>query len=321
MRRLIFFFLPLCAVIALLSLPSAAQLPQGDSSLFSRDARPLDINSVPVLSNLVKNGAKLYFLGERSGLQGWFIIKDGQVQMIYVTPDKKTAIIGGMFSGEGDNVTGPQIKELASINKEVGDLVNGAGRQQEDVTKAGATPGGFAAIPGGTQTEAGNLLGNKLPAVSLSPGERLLQDLKAAAGVTLGKNENAEMLIVIDPHCPHCKATWRELRKPVQEGLVEVRLLPITNNPAGDDTRAAAQLLKAANPFEAWDKYVSGDKSALAGEADNLHKQAVLSNNLLIEKWNIRSTPYIVYRAKDGRVKIVQGAPERMASVLSDLLK
>ena len=321
MIRLKFFFLPLCVILALTALPAVAQLPPPESNLFNRDVRPFDINGIPVLASLVRNGAKLYFLGERSGLQGWFIVKDGQVQMIYVAPDKQTAIIGGMFSAEGDNVTGPQIQALASVNKEVSDWVNGAGRQQDAVAKAGSTPGGFAAVPGGPQAEAGKPLSNKLPSVTLSPGERLLQDLQAAAGVTLGKNENAELLIVIDPNCPHCKATWRELRKPVQEGRVQVRLLPITNDPSGDATRAGAQLLKAANPLEAWDKYVSGDKSALAGEADSVRMQAVLSNNMLVEKWNIRSTPYIVYRAKDGRVKIVQGEPERMAAVLSDLLK
>jgi hypothetical protein len=315
-------------VLFMMAGPVRAQTVNAATGLYNPDTRPLDINSVPVLATLVKNGAKLFYMGERSGLYGWFIIKDNQIQMIYVTADKQTAIIGGMFTGEGDNVTGPQIETLANTNKEVNDLINNAGKQQEDISKAGV-PGGFAAVPGGTPSEAGQPLANKLPSVSLSPGERLLQDLQAAAGVTLGKNDQAELLVVMSPSCPHCKSTWKELRKPVEEGKVQVRLIPVIKDELkgnkdiakNEDVRAGAQLLKAANPLEAWNKYAEGDTSALAGEAEGLQVQAILSNSMLMDRWNIKSIPYMVYRAKDGRVKIVQGEPQRMAAILNDLLK
>jgi hypothetical protein len=321
MTRRKFSVLTLCFLSVLSASSVMAQTAPSGTSLFNRDVRPFDINSVPILSTLVKNGTRLYFLGERSGLQGWFIVKDGQVQMIYVTPDKQTALIGGMFSSEGDNITGPQIETLAKENKEVGDIVNGAARQQEDITRAGSAPGGVAAVPGSALADAGKSSGNTIPTVSLSPGERLLQDLQAAAGVTLGKNDNAELLLVLDPNNARCKATWRELSKPVKEGRVQVRIIPVSKDPVGDEARVGAQLLKAAAPFEAWDKYASGDTKTLAGTADSVQLAAVEANNKLLKKWNIAATPYIVYRAKDGRVKIVQGEPERMAPVLSDLPK
>jgi protein-disulfide isomerase len=293
-----------------------------DSDLFNRNAKPLDINAVPVLANIVKGGAKLFYLGERSGLHGWFIVKDGQIQMIYVTSDGQTALIGGMFTKDGVSVTEPQITNLTNTNKELAEMLNSASKQQEDVTKAGTTPGGFAAVPGNATAAAGKgLAGNLPPSVTISPGERLMQDLQAAASVKLGNNANAELLVVIDPNCPHCQATWRELREPVLANQVQVRLIPVSNNLNGESARVAGQLLQTANPFEAWDKYVGGDKKALAGEPDALHAKAVVSNRVIVDKWNISSTPYIVYRAKDGRVKIVQGQPERMAAVLTDLLK
>jgi hypothetical protein len=154
-----------------------------------------------------------------------------------------------------------------------------------------------------------------------SLGEQLLRDLQAAPGITAGVQDAPGLEFVIDPACPHCKAVWRELRQAILTNKVRVHLIPITNNPEGDDTRVGAVLLKTANPFNAWDKYVAGDASALSGEADSPGLQAVLGNNLLIEKWNIRGIPYIVYRAKDGRVKIVQGEPEKLTAILSDMMR
>ncbi len=297
-----------------------AQTPTLAPPSFDRSVTPPDINAVPILSNIVKSGAKLYYLGERSGLYGWLIVKDGQIQMIYVTADKKTALIGGMFTSEGENVTGPQIVTLAETSKEVADIISTPAKQQEDISRAGSTPGGIASVPGGNPITGGGNNVAAVPTVSLSPGERLMQDLQAAAGVTLGRNESAEIIMVLSPSCPHCKTTWRELRESVMGNRLQVRLVPVTNDPKSDETRAGAQLLKVANPLDVWDRYANGDKNALAGEPEQIRIQAVLLNNQLIEKWNIRSTPYLVYRAKDGRIKIVQGKPERMAAVLSDLL-
>lgn len=306
------------------TLSAKAQTYNITPGLFNRDAIPFDINSIPVLSALVSNGAKLYFLGERSGLQGWFIVKDGQVQMIYITPDKKTAIIGGMFTNEGENVTGPQIQALANVNKEINELITQAGKQQEDIIKAG-TEGGFAAVPGVQGSKPKEEISRNVPSVSLSPGERLMNDLRTAAGVTVGRNEKAEIIMVIGPRCPHCKATWRELKKFVDEGKVQVKLIPVINSVEtqdinqSTDVKIGANLLAAENPSNAWNLYLEGDKTALSGEPEEIKAKAVIANSMLIERWNIRSTPYMVYRAKDGRVKIVQGEPQRMAAILNDL--
>jgi len=322
MRRLMLSFLAVGCFVLFTALPVGAQTVPPSSLTFNPNTPPPDINSIPALANMVKAGAKLFYMGERSGLFGWFIIKDGQVQMVYVTSDKKTTLIGGMFTNEGDNVTGQQITTLIDTNKEVADLVNSSAKQREDVLKAGVLPGGFASVPGGPAAGAGQDSKGFVPGVALSPGERLLQDLRAAAGVELGQNENAEINIIISSDCPHCKATWRELRDAVAAHNVRVRLIPVARDPGNnEEMRLAAQLLKVVHSLEVWDKYVGGDKSVLAGEAEGVRLLAVSSNNALADKWNIKAIPYLVYRAKDGRVKIVQGKPERMAAVLSDLLR
>lgn len=278
------------------------------SGLFNRSAPPPDTNDIPVLATLVKGGAKLFYLGERSGIYGWFVMKEGQIQIIYATADKKTTLVGGMFTSDGGNVTGEQIVALSAANKEIAELINSSAKQQGDIEKAG-----------GNQTAKGS--GEGLPAVTISPGERLMQDLQGAASAVVGHNENAEILMVFSPNCPHCKSTWRELRESVAANRIQVRLIPITANLEGDDARAGAQLLSLANPMETWDKYVEGDKNALAGTPDSALVRAVIDNRKLLDRWNIRATPYLVYRAKDGRVKVVQGEPRKMGAVLADLLK
>ncbi|MFA6279414.1 MAG: hypothetical protein WC612_01295 [Bdellovibrionales bacterium] len=290
--------------------------------LFNVNAHAPDVNTTPVLANLVKSGGKLYFIGERSGMPGWFIIKDGQVQIIYLSPDRQTALIGGMFSVQGENVTTPQISALVEKNAEVKALLSGSAQQQREVYNAGA-PDGAGSVPAGEQSaEPASKNGqgiNGMPSASLSPGERLMQDLKAAAGVTVGQNESAELIMVVAPGCPNCKRTWLELRDSVKANKIQVRLIPVYNSTGGEEIRVAAQLLKTPNPLDAWNRYVDGDQTALAGEPDDMARRAVIANLNLVAKWNIQGYPYLVYRGKDGRIKIVQGKPERMAAVLTDL--
>jgi len=287
---------------------------------FNPSAHPPEINSIPVLANMVKDGAKLYYLGERSGLNGWFIIKGKQIQMIYVTQDQQTALIGGMFTAKGENITGPQIKHLAETNNDIKRLIDGTTQQQKEVTTAGSESGGVASVSGDKESSEKKTMANNLPAVTSSPGERLLQDLKAAAGVSLGASDTApELMMVAAPGCPNCKETWNELRDSVKSGKIRVRIIPVYNSLGGDESRIAGQLLRVANPLDAWDRFVSGDKTALDGTPDEAAMRAIVANLTLVSKWSIQGYPYLAYRGQDGRVKIVQGRPERMAAVLADL--
>ena len=46
---------------------------------------------------------------------------------------------------------------------------------------------------------------------------------------------------------------------------------------------------------------------------------AVRANHVVIDNWNIHDTPYLVYRAQDGKVKVVLGEPEKLTALMSDL--
>lgn len=295
-------------VLAMTIVASPFALAQNKTAAVANSAAP-DPSANPVLAQLIKGGGKAYFLGTRSGLNGWFIVKNGQVQIAYTPPDNQSILIGAMFDADGDNISGHQVKTLVETNKEVAGLLNAAVQQQQEISKAGAlTPAAASPVSGG------------MPAAALSPGERLYQQLETAPGVTVGATTAPLLLMVVDPNCPHCQATWRALRESVFKNELQIRLVPIGAENS-DNERAAAQLLHVADPLKAWDKYVSGDKSQLAGTPDAVFVKAVHDNHVLTDNWNIEATPFLVYRGKDGKVKVEQGEPDNVAAVLNDLIK
>ena len=265
-----------------------------------------DPTANPVLASLQKMGAKFFLLGTHSGMTGWFILKDGQVQIIYATPDNKSAVIGALFGENGDNITGQQIASLVQGNKEVADLISAAQKEQATIAQVGSPSAAPASSTG------------SIPSAPMSPGERLIHDLSGAAGVVLGNASSPEILMVMDPHCPYCQATWKALRDVVAKGGLHLRLIPIATLET-DNERAAAVLLGASDPLNAWDKYVSGDKAQLAGTPPAAAFLAVRANHTLTDNWKITDTPYLVYRAKDGKVKVVKGEPNDVVTVLRDL--
>lgn len=283
-------------------IPPPPSMAAALQTLFSIKEPAPDVMSVPALSNLIKGGASLYHLGQRSDMHGWLIVQDGRIQMIYLSPDKQTVLIGGMFSSQGDNVTSPQVESLLDRNGEVRAIFEGPSNQaQAQQPLPSSQP---SAQP---------------PQENLSPGERLMRDIQAASSVTLGGSTKATLYMVVAPSCPNCKSTWKELKDAVTQGRLQVHLIPAYNSEGPNERAMAARLLRVDNPLEAWNRFVDGDNQALVGQAQPQDLEAVDSNMNLISKWNIQGFPYLVYRGRDGQVKIVQGRPQRIGAVLDDL--
>ena len=280
----------------------------------------------PALANVLRQGSTAYYLGTRGGLDGWLIVKNNQVQIAYAVPGGSDLLIGAMFGPSGESISSAQVDAILTTHPELKQgLVSAAG----PAAMAGAPTIPTAAIANAAAQVTNALQGQMqtytppvTEAVPMpSPGERLMKDLQGAAGVVVGSESAPLLLMVMDPTCPHCKKTWLALRDKVMGNALQVRLVPVTRNvESADDEAAAAQLMHVANPLEAWDKYVAGDKNQLAGKPDADLIRSVRANRELIDSWKIRSTPFLVYRGKDGKVKLVEGEPEKPEAVLSDLL-
>lgn len=300
------------------AMPAYAQL-ESPIHLFDPNGKEPDIAKIPALSRLTSKGSKLYYLGQRSQIHGWLLMKNGALQMVYMSPDKQTVIVGALMSTRGENVTRAQVKYLMDKNPHIKKLLNKASDEKEAIDAAGR--GGMASVESNPAARTKKAGVNDIPEISLSPGERLIQDMQTAAGVDMGQYGQPTLYMIAAPSCPVCKATWNELRSPVAKGKVRVRMIPVYNNVGNGEIDQAATLLTSKDPFATWNKFVDGDASALDGGSDDLSVRGVRSNLQLVSRWNIQGYPYIVYRGKDGRIKIVQGKPDRMAAVLLDLGK
>ena len=229
-------------------------------------------------------------------MDGWLIVKDGQVQFAYVLPRSTHALIGALFGPNGESVSANQLQALMTSNKELNALLSAGMAQQQ----TGAVDPASAMAMAQAQSQA-VAAPAPTPAPSLlPPGERLMKDLQNAAGVTIGSSTAPLLLMVMDPNCPHCQATWRALRDSVFKNNLQVRLVPLGVQGA-DNERAAAQLLHIVDPLNGYDKYVAGDKTQLAGTPDPALVTAIRANSALIDSWHIEMTPYLLYRAKDDK--------------------
>jgi len=264
----------------------------------------------PILAKMKAMGGDFFYMGTEHGMDGWFIVKNGQVQMMYSTPDNKGAIVGVLFGEDGTNLTMQQVRNIVQSDSRLSALIADAQKEHEAI--AGVGDRSFSMSP--------TMKPDMVPSVAVSPGERLLSDLSSASGVVMGKDGRVEVEMFMDTRCPHCKATWKTLSKYVGEGKLRVRLIPAANA-GSDNENEAAVLLGSDNPAGLWEKHVSGEKGVLSGTPKDSAIAAVKANTEIADKWSLSDLPYLVYRAQDGKVKVVKGAftKEGLETMTKDL--
>lgn len=287
-------------------------ITQGASPNSQVSQTTIDLRRIPIIQNFVQNGAEIYYIGEHRPLHGFLMYKEGRVQVVYLLPDMQSVIFGGIYGAGGTDITANQITEASQVNAQLKGLISAAVEQQKELERRGIYNN--AADP---ELEAKK---NILPggSASLAPGDRILNDFITAAGVVVGEVGKPLILMLVDPQCPHCKETWGELKESVAKGNVRVKLVPIGAE-GSENEKQAAKLLRIKEPLQAWNKFVDGDKAVLSGDPGAAELAAVKANMQMAINWKIQATPYIVYRGVDGKVKVVQGKPDKIANVLNDV--
>ena len=271
--------------IAILSMPALAQ--QGNTS----------VPSLPEpLKRQVVDGAQVRYLGQVNGLDGWVMIKQGQEQYFYITPDQKNFIMGLLFDDTGRMLTIDQVQSLRENEGEILDLLAEDQLERPRIDQPVVTE---------TQFDV------------KSPSQQLYSDMEASNWVPLGDTNAPVIYTVIDPQCPHCHAFIKDLRSTyIESGKLQVRLIPIGLR---EETRAqAAFLLAAPNPEETWFRHLSGDVSALPAKS-SVNQQGVQHNLSVIENWQLDVTPFTIYKDNAGNVKIIRGRADDPTSIMSDL--
>ena len=250
------------------------------------------------LETMAQAGAQLRYMGNEGGLDGWIAIQNGQEQYFYVTPDREFVLLGMLFDKTGKMIT---LQQVSALQKEGGPVL--------DILKAE------------TQSKDPSVT-DKLPSEGdivkklKSPSEQLFGDIEAANWVPLGKTTAPVMYMFIDPQCPYCHEFMKTLRKDIEAGNIQVRMIPVGFK---DDTRAQAALLLAVSDAQArWYRHIDGDKEALP-VTPGVNEQGVERNMSIMQSWKLNVTPLSIYRGQDGTVKIVQGRAKDLKTLLSDL--
>ena len=242
------------------------------------------------IKNLAEEGAQIRYLGRDYGFDSWITIKNGQEQYFYVLPDQSAFVMGVLFDNKGKLVTVDQVQRLRGSGDDLLDSL-----ASEEFTNKPSTP----------------------DFDSLAPSERLFYDIENSNWVPLGQAGAPVIYSFIDPQCPHCHSFINELREGyLDEGKIQVRMVPVGFK---DETRSQAAFLMATpNPQERWMKHMDGDESALPAKSE-ISQQGVQRNLAIMQSWKFNVTPMIVYRGKDGTVKLVRGKPKNIDNMIADI--
>ena len=269
---------------------------------FSLDASSQAIaqNAIPELpaplQNEVDNGAQIRFMGRDKGFDSWIMFKNGQEQYFYVKPDGSAFVMGVLFDDKGEMITVDQVQRLQKTGDELLD------------TLAGET----LVTDGNSKVEAEKAFEFK------SPSERLYYDIENSNWVPIGGKTGAPVLYsFIDPQCPHCHSFINDIRKDyIEKGRVQLRMIPVGFR---EETRSQAAFLMATpDPQARWFKHMDGDEKALPAKSE-INQQGVQRNLSVMQSWKLNVTPMIVYRGKDGNVKIVRGKPKDPEGLIADI--
>lgn len=237
----------------------------------------------PVLHLFEAKGGKVDFLGHAHGLDGWIVINpQGAAQYIYTTPDG--AFLEGMlFDPGGMSVT---VKQLKSYRQKI------SGSQE--------------ALPESEQ-------------LSAQKDEKLYAEAEKARWIPVGGDKAPYLYIFMNVTCSHCQELWKDLDSFVADGKIQVRLIPYGATEQNRD--AAAALLSAENPAEAWRAYIAGNKEILA--KDKIKGDAYLkvdANTAIVNNWKLPGVPFTLYRRpSDGIISAVVGKPENTMLLVAEL--
>ena len=280
------------------------------SSAHAGDTGP----AVPApIQALVNDGAQIRYLGADLGVNGWVTIKGGQEQYFYATPDGQAIFSGILFNAKGDAITLQQINTLRGNEGEAIDRIAGyvPTTDKKETTVA-------------VDTAVNPLPDFKDPATLLKTavkgkGEQLYEGAVSANWVSLGNKDAPAIYTFIDPECPHCHDLIQDIRKSgfLENNSLQLRLIPV-GVLSEASIKEAAYLLASPAPQEDLYRHLDGDSKALMVDP-NANTQGIERNMKLMQDWNLEVTPFSVYKDKNGKVKILQGRPDNLKKIITEL--
>jgi hypothetical protein len=240
----------------------------------------------PALKQFEDAGGTVEFIGSAHGLDGWVAKNSkGEVKATVYTTQDGAMLAGMLFSPDGS--TNETAKQLEAYHKRI--------------------TGGQDAAPGAKD--------------SSSKSEKLYAEVEKAGWVALGNSSAPYLYIFMNVNCDHCQSFWKDLESVVNEGKLQVRLVPYGTSP--DNRDGGAALLSAENPQAAWTAYVSGDKASLSKDkAKDDSYQKIDTNTAMVKNWKLAGPPFTLYRRPgDGILTAIVGRPDNVMLLLAEFIK
>lgn len=263
------------------------------------------------LQKMKDDGAQVRYLGNDQGFHGWVMIQNAQEQYFYVSPDGQSIFMGILFNNKGDAIT---LRQVASLRQKEPQLDQLAEPQTPAVASPVSSPvsSSGAAAPTASPPAAA-VSENK----TQSRGEKLFAAVQTANAINLGDPAAPTLYVFIDPQCPHCHDMINDIRK---SGFLEKKMLRVAVVPVGlmspDSLNQAAALL--ASPQAVQDLYAQMDGKAIT-VPDGINTQAVQKNMSVMQEFKLDVTPFSIYRAANGEIKIIRGRASDLKSVVAQL--
>ncbi|MCL4678666.1 MAG: thioredoxin fold domain-containing protein [Alphaproteobacteria bacterium] len=245
------------------------------------------------LKGLVNEGAQIRFLGRDEGVEGWIVIKTGVEQYFYVLPSG-AFVTGILFDKTGKTLTVDQVARLRGQGDDLLDKLAGE--------MAPAKP---------SEAQAG-----KAKYDFKTPSEQFFYDVENSNWIPFGKAGTPVFYAFVDPQCPHCHEMMKELRPLLDQGRVQLRLIPVGFSP--ETQSQAAFLMAAPDPVALWWRNMDGDTTALPAKQE-INTQGVQRNLSVMQVWKLNGTPTVMYRDKEEKVKIIEGKPKNLETLIGDL--
>lgn len=275
--------------VSCLSFPVFGQDTTSASSSVPITATAPAVQLIPALRIFRdQSNAKLHYLGRHNSMDAWVAFLEGDVmQIIYTTPDGKGLLMNGfLFDESAKEITRDLLGNFFDENPDMMDRYIEGVANQASVNEGDSSEESATARP---QT----------------PAEQFWQDLDASAFVEFGPSSAPLSYVFVDPRCPHCKSYWKKMRPHVEAGKVRLRLV-LLGAIREDSEALSATIFGADNPQQAWLDVVDGllqVDNAIAPESFS----RIRDNGDLMDKWRVQSTPFSVYRSKEGNVRMLRG--------------
>lgn len=257
----------------------------------------------PVLEKLKgdKKNLSYDYLGHRFGIDAWLLSGPNVMQIVYIPPTSKGAILSGALVGEdGKEASSDLTKTFMTEYPE---------RAQEILTTVNQKTETGPVKEVGTETAKPE----EKPAVKTAPttpSEILWQKMEQGGRISFNDDTSAtELYAILDPSQPETKVLWTSLLPLIKDKKIKLHVLPLGLTTA-DSILEIASVLGSNDAQNAWLSLMKGTSSVTNPTPETNGVLGMKANVDLAQSIGLRELPFLVYRGENGKIRIVKGMPK-----------